>query len=119
SNAIVSPGSSPGIFAVTNSAQLNPSAVFQVELNGLTAGTGYDQLAVGGQPTITNATLSPTLGFASNVGDTFTILDNRGSLPVIGTFAGLPEGSVLAIGGKQFRISYIGGTGNDITLQQI
>jgi hypothetical protein len=47
-----------------------------------------------------------------------TILDSRATTNAIsGTFAGLPEGgTVTAASGRQFRISYTGGNGNDITL---
>jgi hypothetical protein len=47
-----------------------------------------------------------------------TILDNRMTTNAIsGTFAGLAEGAtVTAASGRQFRISYAGGNGNDITL---
>jgi hypothetical protein len=47
----------------------------------------------------------------------FTIINNDGADAVVGTFAGLAEGSLVTTGGHQFRISYVGGTGaNDVTL---
>src|SRR5262249_34658265 len=39
--------------------------------------------------------------------------------PVSGTFSGLPEGAVITLGGNQFRISYVGGDGNDLVLTAI
>ena len=33
-----------------------------------------------------------------------------------GTFAGLPEGATVIAAGRQLRISYVGGDGNDVTL---
>jgi hypothetical protein len=60
------------------------------------------------------------LGFAPSPGQVLTLVDNTGSGPVVGTFTGLPEGStVLASFAGQtyhFTLSYVGGTGNDITL---
>jgi autotransporter-associated beta strand protein len=45
-----------------------------------------------------------------------TIIDNDGTDPIVGSFANLPEGSRLTIGGGEYRVSYSGGTGNDLTL---
>lgn len=49
-------------------------------------------------------------------GDTFTIIDNKGIHPVEGTFKDLPEGAEITAGGVTFKISYVGGDGNDIVL---
>ena len=72
-----------------------------------------------------NATLSVDLTADANFA-TFTaagasmqvavLIDN--AAPVAGTFAGLPEGASVSIGGGQTAmISYVGGDGNDIVLQ--
>src|SRR4029077_4912461 len=47
---------------------------------------------------------------------TFMIIANDGVDPVVGAFAGLPEGATVTASGKPFRISYAGGTGNDVVL---
>ncbi|NQX01400.1 putative Ig domain-containing protein [bacterium] len=61
-----------------------------------------------------------SLGFVPAPGAILTLVNNTGSSAVSGIFAGLPEGSVLATTAAgetfHFRISYLGGTGNDITL---
>lgn len=49
-------------------------------------------------------------------GDTFTIIDNKGIHPVEGTFKDLPEGAEVTVGGAIFKISYVGGDGNDVVL---
>jgi hypothetical protein len=46
------------------------------------------------------------------------IIVNDGTDPVVGTFAGLPEGATMLVNGATYRISYVGGTGNDVTLTQ-
>lgn len=47
----------------------------------------------------------------------FTIIQNNGSSPVSGTFGGLVQGSILSVGGRQFQISYLGGSSHrDVTL---
>ena len=43
-------------------------------------------------------------------------MNNDGSDPIVGTFAGLPQGALLTAAGQTFRINYSGGTGNDVTL---
>jgi hypothetical protein len=49
-------------------------------------------------------------------GNSFTVIANTGSGPVVGTFAGLPQGAPIMIGGREFHISYVGGDGNDVVL---
>jgi len=111
----LAPGSSPGLLACGNLV-LDSTATFQVELNGLTAGSGYDQLHVNGPVSLGNATLGVSLGFLPAPGTSFIILDNDGTDAINGTFNGLPEGAVLNVGGNKLRISYVGGTGNDVEL---
>ena len=53
------------------------------------------------------------------VGGTFTILDNAGSAAVSGTFANLPQGAEFFADSQWWRISYTGGTGNDVVLTRI
>jgi hypothetical protein len=55
-------------------------------------------------------------------GDQFTIIDAGGSSRVTGSFRGLPEGATISaldtLGNTvTFAISYVGGTGNDVTLR--
>jgi fibronectin-binding autotransporter adhesin len=112
----VSPGDAgPGIFSVNNLALDNLSS-FTAELNGTSAGTGYDQLSAGGSVALGGATLNASFGFTPAAGDTFTIVNNTGVGAVNGTFAGLVEGAQFAINGNPVRISYLGGTGNDVVL---
>ncbi|HLG06011.1 MAG TPA: autotransporter-associated beta strand repeat-containing protein, partial [Gemmatimonadales bacterium] len=116
SGGTVAPGAGPGIL---NSGGVNWSSgspVFQVELNGTTAGADYDQLIVTGTVNLTGSSFSGTVGYSPTAGQTFTIVSNDGSDAVTGTFAGLAQGVGLAIGGFNFTISYTGGTGNDVVL---
>jgi hypothetical protein len=54
-----------------------------------------------------------------DVGGSITAVINDGNDAVTGTFIGASEGSIIRSGSILFRISYIGGTGNDITLTRI
>ncbi|MCS6850436.1 MAG: autotransporter-associated beta strand repeat-containing protein, partial [Gemmataceae bacterium] len=116
SGGTVAPGvGGPGILN-TFTTTFATGSTFNVTLNGTTVGSQYDQLNVTGTVTLGNATLTGTLGFSPAVGDTFTIINNDGTDPVNGTFAGLPEGALVTIGNRRFKISYVGGTGNDVVL---
>ena len=48
-----------------------------------------------------------------------TIIKNNGLSPVSGTFVGLSEGSFFTDSGFMFRISYVGGSGNDVVLTDV
>lgn len=80
-----------------------------------TAGQDYDTLnadfaVLGG------ATLSLTLdgGYIPAGGDTFTIVS--GTTGITGTFAGLPDGAIISVGGLLFEINY---TSTEVTLQVV
>jgi Ca2+-binding RTX toxin-like protein len=93
-----------------------------IEIGGLDAGL-FDQLQVTGSVKL-GGTLNVTLasGFVPNVGDAFTIvdnLDNAGTDPVEGVFAGLDEGAVFSVGESKFQITYHGGTGNEVVLTAV
>ena len=57
--------------------------------------------------------------FAPSVGNSFTIIQNDGIDAVVGTFAGLPQGTSLSVAGATMQISYIGGDGNDVVLTTV
>jgi autotransporter-associated beta strand protein len=108
-------GDAPGIQAVQDLA-LSAGSSFVVQLDGSDPGTGYDQLVVTGSVSLNDATLDASLGFSPEPGERFVIIQNDGTDPVSGTFAGLPQGASLWIGGVPFHIYYDGGDGNDVVL---
>ncbi len=107
------PGDSPGIFHIQGDLTMAVGAVFQAELNGPVPGSGYDQLQVNGGVNLNGATLNLQPGYAAGPGAAFLILVNDGTDPIVGTFAGLPEGAVFQAGGQYFSISYKAGSGNN------
>jgi len=114
----VSPGPGAGT-GILNSGNVNLSAggpTFSVQLNGATVGTQYDRLNVTGTVNLSNAVLSGAVGFAATDGMTFIIVANDGGDAIVGTFSGLAEGATTIISGQAFKVSYIGGTGNDVVL---
>jgi len=114
SSGSVAPGASAGQLD-SGSATLQSGSTFDVELDGYTP-VDYDQLDVNGTTALGNANLAVSWGFVPAVGDKFTILDNDGADAVVGTFNGLAEGASLAAGNVTLKISYAGGTGNDVVL---
>jgi autotransporter-associated beta strand protein len=118
-NGILSPGrfDEPGILRCGN-ATLVPNITLRADLRGTTPGSGHDQLAVTGTVNLANASLVVDFsGFNPVAGTSFTIISNDGSDPIVGTFAGMPQGATV-LGGR-FAISYTGGSGNDIVLTAI
>jgi len=112
----LAPGGSIGQLFCENGVTLTEGANFNVELNGTTAGSGYDQLIVDESLDLGSANLNLNLGFTPSNGDAFTIIDYLSSGAVTGTFNGLAEGATFTSGGTQFRITYAGGDGNDVVL---
>jgi autotransporter-associated beta strand protein len=114
----VNPGDGgPGILQAFGNVTFGSGATFAVELNGTSAGSGYDQLSViVGAVDLGSATLDISLGFVPMVGDAFRIINKSSPGAIVGTFAGLPQGSTVVVGGTQFKIDYTGGTGNDVVL---
>lgn len=116
SSGTVAPGTTvPGILN-SNCLTLNDAATFSAKLNGTTPATGYSQLNATGVVALNDATLNLSVGYVPQVGHTFTIINNDGNDPVMGTFGGLVEGSKFRAGGMEFQITYQGGDGNDVGL---
>ena len=75
------------------------------------------QIIANGSVTLTTPALD--LGISPLVvhpGQSITLIDNDGVDPVQGTFLNLPEGAIFNSGSVQYRISYSGGTGNDVVV---
>jgi len=116
----LNPGDSPGVFHIQGDLTMSAGAVFQVELNGPIAGSTYDQLQVDGAVNLGEATLEVQPGYSITPGTAFLILINDGSDPIVGTFAGLPQGAIFQAGGQYFSISYHSGAGNnDVVLTRV
>lgn len=116
------PGASPGLMTVTGNYALNAGGTLQVEINGAAPGTQHDQLRLTGPAGA--LTLSGALDIVAApglaAGSTFTIIDHSGnSTAVTGAFAGLPQDAEFYTDAQWWRISYTGGTGNDVVLTRI
>jgi hypothetical protein len=83
---------------------------------GMTAGVA--PFRVSGAVTL-QGVLDPVGPSMSAIGQEFVIIQKGGTAPVSGSFAGLPEGGGLIVGGSPFSISYRGGDGNDVVLTRL
>lgn len=124
SGGTLSPGNSPGILN-TGNVDLQSGSTLAIELNGDTAGTGYDQLNVTGTVALAG-TLDLSLGYAPVENTMFFIINNDGTDAVTGTFSGLADNDWFQDGSQWFKIGYSGdaGTnsftgGNDVVLMAV
>ncbi len=107
----------------TNAAQsttFGAGSKFNVEIDGITLNSNYQQLNAVGLLNLNNATLTFTgSSLVPSLGQTFTIVNNDGSDAITGTFNGLAEGAAITgfLGSAlNANITYVGGTGNDVVL---
>lgn len=129
-------GTSPGILTITGGLTLASNATYAVDLGGTTPGdaaTNYDQVRVGGAAALGGGPLSVSVvtGYTPQAGDVYFIL-SQGGADAPGAFAGLPEGTFVALGstGLFAQVTYqadyntatnlgtLGG-GNDVALHNV
>jgi Ca2+-binding RTX toxin-like protein len=55
-------------------------------------------------------------GTAPAVGTSLTLINNDGTDPIVGTFAGIANNAVVTINGHAVSVNYNGGTGNDLVI---
>ncbi len=85
-----------------------------IRLNGTNAGE-YSRLIASGNVSLSRGSLVSSAGFNPQAGQVFTIVEKTSTGPTANAFLG-PEGTVTNLNGMPFRISYVGGDGNDVTL---
>lgn len=117
SGGTLAPGASSGQLTVQTNLVFE-GGTFEVDLNGPEAGAGYDQLIALAAVNLSNAKLGLTSSLMQTGNLSFIILNKKSAGPVVGAFAGLPEGARLTGGSLLFQISYLGGDGNDVVLTQ-
>ncbi|WP_159970177.1 Ig-like domain-containing protein [Pseudomonas sp. 8Z] len=103
---------------VNGNLTLDAGSTLALDVNGTNAGTGYDQIVVNGNVGVSGATLTVNHGYAAGNGEVYQVILNAATDAITGTFSGLNEGSTFnaAGNGTQLTTSYVGGTGNDLTL---
>jgi autotransporter-associated beta strand protein len=112
--------------AAAGGLTLAAGSIFDVDIN---ATNSFDRVWVTGGVSLTDSILNLRLGAnipltATNL---FVLIDNDGVDPITGTFAGLPEGSLISVvGGTSdgnfsglFSLTYFGQDGNDLVLTAV
>ena len=112
-SGVVSPGNSPGKITVLGGFSLENTGVYKAEILNK---DHYDQIVARDVSLNGSLDLTYLAGGVIKKGDTFTIVSNNGTNPVQGTFKDLPEGAEVTVSGATFKISYVGGDGNDVVL---
>lgn len=120
-NGDLRPGNSPANVLYDGAVEFTSTARFFAEIGGPNFGSDYDRLTIAGGVTLGGASLQLQLinGYTPAPGQQFTLVDFTGPGPITGAFAGLGEGAILSAGGMQFLLSYVGGTGNDVTVTAV
>jgi hypothetical protein len=81
--------------------------------------TNYDQVQVTGAVSLGGTTLNSTAAGTLALGQAFVVILNDGVDPVVGTYVGKPEGAVYFQAANWWRITYVGGDGNDVVLTTV
>jgi subtilisin-like proprotein convertase family protein len=93
-----------------SSLSCSPLSHLFFDLNDGIPGTGTDMVTVTGNVALNHATLHVSVDYPPFEGQRFRIISCVSPNPVSGTFAGLPNGSVLIADGVQFVVLYNGGS---------
>ena len=96
----------------------NSSTTFRTVLTSSSPDFEGHKLQVAGSVNLGGSRLIVDIfsNFSPSNGAAWIIIENDGNDPIVGTFAGLPEGSLVTGEGLLFQISYVGGSGNDVAL---
>jgi len=113
--AVLEPGSDAVGTLTIGALTMKADATYKAELN---LGTAAGDKVITPSVTLLNRPVLSLSSIAGTLpeGTAYTLIDNAGTSPIVGTFKDLPEMSLVSVGGYNFRITYIGGTGNDIQL---
>jgi hypothetical protein len=105
------PGNSIGIFNANGGFWLGGAGtVLQIEVSG----TAADRVNVIGAVNIAGAGLD--VSGTPTKGRVFTIINNDDVDAITPPIGGAAEGATITSGGHDYRVSYVGGDGNDLTL---
>ncbi|AYQ35902.1 BspA family leucine-rich repeat surface protein [Runella sp. SP2] len=123
---LLDPGTSPkavkptfnGTDVIAGTLSFNSD--LQITINGTTLGDGtgstYSQLNVEGEIDLRGVDLLLAGTYVPTGNEVFTIVNNDGTDPIVGTFTGLAQGATIPNfrgSGLNATISYTGGTGNN------
>jgi hypothetical protein len=100
--------SGPGTLTLTSSLTFETGSVCSMRIAGVFPGQ-HDAMTVAGAITLNGASLSlneTAQGAPPDLDTIVWLIDNTGADPVNGTFAGLPEGSLVSLQSRFWRLTY-------------
>jgi uncharacterized delta-60 repeat protein len=103
----------------TQTLRFSPSTPLYFKIDGTAPETQFTQWDIKGTIDLTGSQLRFAGSHLFRNGSPIVLIDNDGSDAITGTFQGLPEGSILYLNQVALRISYQGGSGNDVSLTPI
>lgn len=106
-----SAGDAAGLLLQTGALTMSAGATLRLAIDG----TARDQIRAI-TATLGGATLALDFAAANAIGTQITLIDITGGGAAVSPFVGLPEGALIYQGDIGWRISYVGGNGNDVTL---
>jgi len=126
----ISPGSAVSSFngpGILSTGALSLAGTLAIDINGITAGTNYDQVNVTGTVTLVSGnSITMSLGFTPAQGTNFFLIKNDGSDAIVGLLNGYAQGAVFSLAGQSWEISYTGDSGtnsitggNDLVIQAV
>ena len=104
--------------ALTFNADATYTCTFKAQQDRNRNRTKTDQVIANGV-TINSGAIVKLIGHITGAltqGTVLSLVSNTSANPISGTFANLPDGSVVTIDGNNLQASYSGGDGNDLTL---
>ncbi|MBT8002152.1 MAG: hypothetical protein HN578_04450, partial [Rhodospirillales bacterium] len=120
-SGIINPGTvgTAGSLAITGGVTLGASSILNIDIGGLTAGTGFDQLNISGALAADGSiNVSIINGFTVNLGDTFEIVNFASATGTV-TFTGLDIGGGIALqeslNGTNVTLTAVAGAATTIT----
>jgi T5SS/PEP-CTERM-associated repeat protein/autotransporter-associated beta strand protein len=105
-DGILSPGDTLGVLTVNNQIRLQAESTFEIELNGLLAGSGYDRLVTSGPVSLAGSLLANFGSFTPTGHDTLFVISNTGSEATSGTFQYTDDSRIGTFNGYNWYITY-------------
>jgi hypothetical protein len=113
------------VFTVTGAFTETSAGVLAIGFGGTASNPTYGSIDCSGQITLAGQLTAASLPtYLPLVGTAFQIIDNTGSLPISGSFIGLPEGKTITLttttGKVPIKVTYKGGSsGNSFVITSI
>ena len=102
----LAPGNGPGILTVSNQVTFQAGSTFSVDVDGLTAGSGYDQLATTGPVALAGSLLLSFGAFTPTGHDILFLVNNTGSGATTGMFQYADNARIGTFDGCNWYITY-------------